>query len=418
MTRYIMPDAVHAQGVIPTRKELEQNGKATIHWAGQNELLQTAAHTAKDRRINYQSEVGYPFYETEYGKIEKPGMLPAAVGSTLLAERTYDSVFHALTDFQTVTREDNKIVFIGAESRIHGLRALQDGKQRKRADLEHDHIRNKEKTLHAEPYVETAEFTKDLLWNNLAEGRLLQEYVNAIGRQRDWNMGILELYSKYDKNATDTDGIHANDGLFVQLDDTYNFYKENIEDNDSALYGQGYYCGIHGTGEEKIPIDFSKDDPNQKGNVIEQMVDMETQYFTQQGMTGQQFLVSPEAYGQLKKMAGRRQTPGGDRLYFNGENLILNGTRVDPCMELGLPHNGYNQHILLGNFKNGVMTGMREDFDTEMFYDGNEFKWKMNTFVYFGVLLKYEQDVLAAEVTGLPTQSAGSSSGGNTSTNP
>jgi hypothetical protein len=75
-------------------------------------------------------------------------------------------------------------------------------------------------------------------------------------------------------------------------------------------------------------------------------------------------------------------------------------------MELGMPENGYNQHILLGNFQTGVVNGMREDFQTKAFYDDNEFKWKFNTFVYFGTLLKYEQDVLAAEVINLPTQLA------------
>lgn len=425
MSKYIMPDAVHAEGVIPTQKDFQDNKTLHIHWASEEELLTTAPqYTAKERRLNYTSEVGYPTYETEYGKIEKPGMLPAALGSTFLAERTYNSVFHGLTDFQKVTREDNKIIFIDAESRIHGLRALQDGKQRARKDLEHDSIRNREKVLHAEPYVETAEFTKDLLWNNLAEGRLLQEYTNAISRKRDWNMGILELYSKYDKNAVDTDGIHANDGLFVQLDDAYTYYSQNVEDVDSALYGQGYYCGIHGTGTDKVALDFTKQDLNTSGNIVEQLVDMNTQYFTQQGLPGQRFLVSLEAYGQLFKLAGRRQTEWGDKLYFEGADLILNGTPINPCMELGQPRNDYKQHVLLGNFNSGVMTGMREDFDTEIFYDGNDFKWKFNTFVYFGVLLKYEQDVLAAEVEGLPTQIAqeddgnsGNNSGDNSGNN-
>lgn len=410
---------MHQPGVIPTREHLEKYGSAEIKWAAQDELVKDI-YTAKDRRETFTDDIGYPFYDTDHGRIEKPGMLPAAVGSTFLAERTYKSVFHQLTDFQTVTSWDNKIVFMDADGRLQGLRALQDGKQRTRADITPDKVRTKEKVLHAEPYVETAEFTQTMLWDNLEQNRFLQSYMEAIGRKRNWNMGILELYAKRDTTQNSTDGIHVNDGLFVQLDEAYNFYKENVEDVDSALYGQGYYCGVHGTGTDKIPLDFTKTDREEKGNIIEQLADMETQYFTQQGLVGHQFLVSYEAYGQLKKIASQRETVRGDSLFFEGTDLILNGTQITPCMELGLPENGYNQHVLLGNFQSGVMTGMREDFNTKLFYDDNEFKWKANTFVYFGVLLKYEQDVLAAEVTGLPTQVAGSSasSGDNTSTNP
>ena len=80
-------------------------------------------------------------------------------------------------------------------------------------------------------------------------------------------------------------------------------------------------------------------------------------------------------------------------------------------MELGLPRNGYKQHVLLGNFKSGVTNGFREEFNTEINYDFNDFMWKVSKFVEFGTLLEHEQDVLAAEATGLPTQTAASGSG-------
>lgn len=406
MTKYILPDNYFAEGVLPTKEQIERQEKFTIDWVPQDQMMQQVMHTAKDRISNFTDDLGYPFFETENGHIEKPGMLPAAEGSAFLAERTYQSVFHNKCAFERITSYDNKYIFYDTMGRLQSLRHLEDGKQKVRSEVDPDSNRAKEKILHAEPYVETAEFTQTMVWDNLIGNRLLQAYLNSLSARRDYNMGILELYSKFDKDAADTDGLHANNGLFVQLDDTYNFYKENIEDNKSWLYGQGYYCGIHGTGTDKVPIDFSKDDRTKRGNYVEQLVDMNTQYLTQQGFNGQEFLVGYEVYGQLQKMASQRETERGDKLYFDGDKLRINGTNITPCMELGMPENGYNQHILLGNFQTGVVNGMREDFQTKAFYDDNEFKWKFNTFVYFGTLLKYEQDVLAAEVINLPTQLA------------
>ena len=182
--------------------------------------------------------------------------------------------------------------------------------------------------------------------------------------------------------------------------------KENIEDSKSYEYGQGYYCGIYGTGTDKIPLDFSKMNKDATGNIVEQLIDMETQYYTQMGNSGQEFLVSPEAYGQLRKLAGHRETARGDQILLDGGVLRVNGTSITPCMELALPRNGYAQHVLLGNFKSGVTNGLREDFTTEINYDFDTFMWKVSTFVDLGTLLEREQDVLAAEVTNLPTQVA------------
>ena len=419
MSKYILPDSAFAKGVIPTWEELKQNRHGHIDWLPQHELM-NAVHTAKDARLTFTDEVGDPFYyKPDKGNAVKPGMLPAAEATAFLAERTYTSVFHQLCEFKPVTSKRNTIVFYDADGRLQSMTAIEDGLQRKRSDITPDKNKTRTKTLVAEPYIETADFTWTLMHDNLVGQRFLQEYMNAIGRKRNWNMGILELYAKKDTTASDTDGLHANDGVFKQLDDIYTYYKTNVSDKDAVLYGQGYYCGIHnGKKAEKVPLDFTKNDRTEAGNIIEQLVDMETQYFTQQGLMGHQFLVSYEAYGQLKKLASQRETDRGDRLYFGGENLEVNGTPIIPCMELGLPQNGYSQHVLLGNYQSAVMNGMRENFGTDINWDFNDLRWKVNTIVYFGTLIKYDQDILAAEVTGLPTQVAAAGAGDSNPSGP
>lgn len=407
MSQYILPDSAYMPGVIPTFDEIEKNRHASIQWLPQDKML-NAIHTAKaeNRKLEFISNVGDPFYHTDNGSIVKPGMLPAVEATTFLAERTYNSVFHQKCNYERIVAKRTKRAYYDVDENLESLTSVQNGKQRVRDDITRDKHIHKDKVLVSEPYVETADFTREDLKNHLTGQRFIQEYINTVSQKRDWNMGMLELYSIRDETATNTDGLHANDGLFKQLDDQYEFMKENIEDSKSSTYGQGYYCGIYGTGTDKVPLDFSKMDKDETGNIVEQMVDMETQYYTQLGNNGQEFLLSPEAFGQLRKIAGRRETIGGDRIFFEGGVLYINGTPITPCMELALPRNGYKQHVLLGNFKTGVTNGFREDFTTEINYDFDTFTYKVSTFVELGTLLEREQDVLAAEVTNLPTMVA------------
>lgn len=411
----ILPDYAYQEGTVPTLNQIRNRENFTINWLPQEEIIKNAQHTSKsthDYRMSFTDDVANPFIETTDGPIVKPGMLPAAEGSAFLAERTYSSVFHQKCDFQKVTSKKNTIVFLDADSNLQSLTAIEDGAQIGNLnERTQNGKRTRKKILTAEPYIEFSEFTWTMIEDNLVGQRFLQEYVNAVNRKRAYNMGQLELYAKKDATAGDADGIHANDGVFTQLDDIYNYYKTNINDTDSQLYGQGYYCGIHGTGTDKVPIDFSKDIKSD-GNVVDQLCDMETQYLTQEGSMGYEYLVSHEAYGQLRKVARQRETSGGDAIYFDGGSLRINGTPITPCQELGRPLNGYPQHILLGNFKNAVLNGMREDFQSHMEWNQDRQRWVIDTKVYFGTIIKYEQDILAAEVTGLPTQTA---TGGSTS---
>ncbi|RAP44336.1 MAG: hypothetical protein BZ136_08910 [Methanosphaera sp. rholeuAM74] len=407
MSTFILPDSAFMPGVIPTYDQLEKERHATIQWLPQDKML-NAIHTAKseDRKMEFISNVGDPFYHTQNGSIVKPGMLPAAEATAFLAERTYQSVFHQKCNYERIVAKRTKRAYYGVNETLESLTSVQNGKQRVRDDVKRDKHIHRDKVLVSEPYVETADFTREDLKNHLTGQRFLQEYINAVSGKREWNLGMLELYSIRDPSAADTDGLHANDGLFKQLDQQYTFMKENIEDSKSYEYGQGYYCGIYGTGTDKIPLDFSKMNKDATGNIVEQLIDMETQYYTQMGNSGQEFLVSPEAYGQLRKLAGHRETARGDQILLDGGVLRVNGTSITPCMELALPRNGYKQHVLLGNFKSGVTNGLREDFTTEINYDFDTFMWKVSTFVDLGTLLEREQDVLAAEVTNLPTQVA------------
>lgn len=414
MSRYILPDYAYAKGTLPTMETIRKHESFDINWLPHNEIMAQAQHTAKATtdRMTFTDDVGNPFYDEANGLAVKPGMLPAAEGSAFLAERTYSSVFHQKCDQQKIPSKKTTIVFMDADSNLQSLTSLEDGKQIGNLnERTQNGKRTRKKVLIAEPYIEFSEFTYTFVEDNLVGQRFLQEYVNAVNRKRDFNMGQLDLYAIRDSNAANADGLHANDGFLKQLEEVHDYYSQNIDDVDSQLYGQGYYCGIHGTGTDKVPIDFSAD-TTQPGNAVDQLSDMETQYLTQEGTVGYEFLVSHEAYGQLRKIARNRETPGGDALYFDGGKLQLNGVPITPCQELGRPLNGYKQHILLGNFRSACMVGNREDFVSHMEWNQDRQRWVIDTKVYFGNLIKYEQDILAAEVTGLPSQLA---SGGNAS---
>ena len=79
MSTFILPDSAFMPGVIPTYDQLEKERHATIQWLPQDKML-NAIHTAKseDRKMEFISNVGDPFYHTQNGSIVKPGMLPAA----------------------------------------------------------------------------------------------------------------------------------------------------------------------------------------------------------------------------------------------------------------------------------------------------------------------------------------------------
>lgn len=402
---YTLPDYAYADGVVPKLEDFENYKPCTIDWKSNAQINQGYANG----QYTQKWDLGQGYDDTAAGHVFKPGMAPAAEGSAFLAEVVNDTLLFDRCQFVKVTRRDNKYVFMGNKGRLQALRNA-DGKQitnlNQRTETQPGF---RDKVLTAEAMVSFTEVPWTMIEDNLLGGTFMQAIGSDQAKRQRVNAQEISLNAIKKGNTTDPDGLNAIDGLWQQLTNQYNLYKSGYESYNNA---QGIYCGIGGTSPESI--DFSKTYTD-KTNPITQMQDMNTQYGIQLGSGDPEFWVSKEVYGLLSRIAGTRPTPGGDGLYFSGQQLFVDGTPVIKCDALGKISNGWKQHIILGNM-NSYVHGMREDFKTNIMWHQEYYSWIMDTAIYFGTLLLYEQDILAAECSNLPSQTATTTTtGGSTS---
>ena len=247
---------------------------------------------------------------------------------------------------------------------------------------------------------------------NVEGDQFLSTYRQLIAEKLGYKLSLISVYGKYTASPATRSAMYTMDGLLKKLQDT----KDNTTERTTGRDPQGIYCGYGSTGTTISPIDFSV--ASGTGDAADQLNNMIAQYGLQKGKKqNAAFYVSTQVESKLSQLAGKRQTAGGDSIYFEGGILKVWGRPVIIADELDDYTNGFNEHIIFGDLNSFAM-GMGKDYiETQADFNIRDQMYDEVTRARVDFQVVNDKDILAAEVTGLlGTPSSGSGSGSGTTT--
>ena len=227
-------------------------------------------------------------------------------------------------------------------------------------------------TLVAAPFTAYTYIPKTFLKTNIEHEGFINKYESLLVPSVTFSAEQIAIFGK--NTQADAMGIHGLDGILKQLDDVA---------SSSAT------TGIAG---KYTDIDDSQD-------LIPQLDAMLRQYTAQGGKRKEaNIYVSSNVESLLIAEASKRETEGGDRLFFNDAgNLILRGREVIQLDALDNPVNNYGDVILIMN-PDSVAYYPVMDVESEASYIIEKKAYLTSVDVMFDVGIIFAEDVLYAKV--------------------
>ena len=230
-------------------------------------------------------------------------------------------------------------------------------------------------TLVAQPFTAYTYVPKTFLKTNIEHEGFISKYESLLIPSVSFSAEQIALFGK--DTQADAYGIHALDGIFAQLDDVATDYDST--DPKSIM---GKYTDIDGTAD-LIP-----------------QIDAMLQQFTAQGGKRREarIYVSSKIEAMLIAEASKRETEGGDRLFFNDVgNLVFRGREVIQLDALDNPVNSYGDCILIAN-TDSIAYYPVMDVESESAYVIEKKSYLTSVDVMFDIGIIFAEDVLYAEV--------------------
>ena len=232
-------------------------------------------------------------------------------------------------------------------------------------------------TLVAQPFTAYTYIPKTFLKTNIEHEGFISKYESLLVPSVAYSAEQIAIFGK--NTQADAKGIHGLDGILAQLDAVANDYDDS--DPKSVM---GEYTAINaGTGYEIIP-----------------QIDAMLQQFTAQRGKRKEanIYVSSKLESALIAEAAKRETDGGDRLFFNDNgNLVLRGREVIQLDALDNPVNSYGDVILIMN-PDSVAYYPVMDLESESAYIIEKKAYLTSVDVMFDVGIIFAEDVLYADV--------------------
>ena len=235
-------------------------------------------------------------------------------------------------------------------------------------------------TLVAQPFTAYTYIPKTFLKTNIEHEGFIAKYESLLVPSVSFSAEQIAVFGK--NTQADAKGVHSLDGILKQLDDVADSYDDS--DPKSIM---GKYTDIDGTAD-----------------IIPQ-IDAMLQQFTQQGGKRREakIYVSSKVEAMLIAEASKRETDGGDRLFFNDiGNLVFRGREVVQLDALDNPVNDYGDCILIAN-PNSIGYYPVMNIESESAYIIEKKAYLTSVDVMFDVGIIFAEDVLYAEVDYTPS---------------
>ena len=256
-------------------------------------------------------------------------------------------------------------------------------------------------TLVAQPFTAYTYIPKTFLKTNIEHEGFIAKYESLLVPSVAYSAEQIAIFGK--NTQADAKGIHALKGILAQLDDVA---TASVDTSTHALK-EGYPLGKYGyyddTTSGHTPA-WASINAGTGYNVIPQ-VDAMLQAYTSQGGKRKEakIYVSSKLEAVLIAEASKRETEGGDRLFFNDNgNLVLRGREVVQLDALDNPVNSYTDVILIAN-PDSIAYYPVMDIESESAYIIEKKAYLTSVDVMFDVGIIFAEDVLYAGVDYTPS---------------
>lgn len=241
-------------------------------------------------------------------------------------------------------------------------------------------------TLVAQPFTAYTYIPKTFLKTNIEKEGFISKYESLLIPSVSFSAEQIAIFGK--NTQADSLGIHGLDGILKQLDDVNTEYETGKATNPKLPMGK----------YSDIEVDGVKD-------IIPQIDAMLEQFTFQRGKRKEaNIYVSSKLEAKLIAEASKRETDGGDRLFFNDVgNLVLRGREVIQLDALDNPVNSYGDTIIIMN-PDSVGYAPVMDMESESAYVIERKAYLTSVDVMFDVGIIFAEDVLYAEVDYTPSE--------------
>lgn len=252
-------------------------------------------------------------------------------------------------------------------------------------------------TLVAQPFTAYTYIPKTFLKTNIEKEGFISKYESLLTPSVAFSAEQIAVFGK--NTQADAKGIHGLKGILAQLDDvaTASVDTSTHDLKDKAPLGKyGYYDDTtSGHTPAWSPINAGE------GYDIIPQIDKMLQDFTSQGGKRKEanIYVSSKLEAMLIAEASKRETDGGDRLFFNDVgNLVLRGREVIQLDALDNPVNSYSDVVLIMN-PDSVGYAPVMDMESESAYIIEKKSYLTSIDVMFDVAIIFAEDCLYADVS-------------------
>ena len=255
-------------------------------------------------------------------------------------------------------------------------------------------------TLVAVPLTAYTYIPKTFLKTNIEHEGFIAKYESLLVPSVAYSAEQIAIFGK--NTQADAKGIHAMKGILAQLDDVA---TASVDTSTHALK-EGYPLGKYGyyddTTSGHTPA-WAAINAGTGYEIIPQVDAMLADYTSQGGKRKEaNIYVSSKLEALLIAEASKRETDGGDRLFFNDNgNLVFRGREVIQLDALDNPVNSYADEIIIAN-PDSIAYGPVMNMESEAAYVIEKKAYLTSVDVMFDVGIIFAEDVLYADVDYTP----------------
>lgn len=253
-------------------------------------------------------------------------------------------------------------------------------------------------TLVAQPFTAYCKIPKTFLKTNVEKEGFIAKYESLLVPSCAFSAEQIAIFGK--NTQADAKGIHALNGILSQLDAVAEDYLDDSHQVKDAKAPQGHY-GVHWATNK---LEFTDINAGAGYEVLPQIDAMLSQFTTQRGKRKlASIFVSSKLESLMIAEASKRETEGGDRLFFNDNgNMVFRGREVVQLDALDNPVNSYNDVVIIAN-PDSIGYGPVMEAESEA-----EYKIEMKSYLtsidfMFDVAVIFAEDVLYADVDYTPS---------------
>ena len=255
-------------------------------------------------------------------------------------------------------------------------------------------------TLVAQPFTAFTLIPKTFIKTNIEKEGFIAKYESLLAPSCAYSAEQIAIFGK--NTNTNADGIYALSGILDQLDTVA---SASVDTSTHALKA-GYPLGKYGYYDDTSDGHTPAWAPLTAGTGYEILPQIDAMLVAFSKQKGKRKLaniyVSSTLEAAMIAEASKRETEGGDRLFFNDNgNMVFRGREVIQLDALDNPENSYGDVVIIAN-PDSIAYGPVMEAEAEAQYYVDKKAYLTSVDFMFDVGLIFAEDVLYADVDYTP----------------